>query len=211
MLLAPLPFWSVYLHHYASPDVPTGFIQYDAPYYSANGRVIFQRGNGFAYPNPYDPDAKSPVIYFHWLPWILGFGITRLGWDPGLLYCGIGVFASLVFSWLTLRLVECLLSDARFRYALFFLVMWGGGILCLWQVVHIALGRSPVSDLFNFDPGWGWWFLNWGRNLIYPHETVYHAIVAATWLAVITHRRLLVVLGAVLLATTHPFSGLQRC
>ena len=67
----------------------------------------------------------------------------------------------------------------------------------------------PVSDLFNFDPGWGWWFLNWGRNLIYPHETVYHAIVAATWLAVITHRRLLVVLGAVLLATTHPFSGLQ--
>jgi hypothetical protein len=209
VVLAPLPFWSIYLYHYAAPSVPTGFIQYEGPYYSANGRAIFERGNGFAYPNPYDPDPQAPVIYFHWLPWLLGFGITRLGWDPGLLYCGIGALAGLACSWFMLRLVETILPDARYRYALFFVVMWGGGVLCLWQAMNIALGRTTWSELFVYDPCWGWWFLNWGRNLVYPTEAVYHAIVAGTWLAAITQRRLLVLLGAVLLATTHPFSGLQ--
>jgi hypothetical protein len=209
VLLAPLPILSPYLNHYAAPNIPTGFIHGDMPYYSANGRAIFERGNGFAYPNPYDPDPKAPVIYFHWLLWILGFGITHLGFDPGLQFCAIGVLASFVCSWFTLRLVEALLPDARFRYTLFFLVMWGGGILCLWQAASMALGLSQSSSLFAFDPARGWCFLNWGRSLTFPTEAVYHALVAATWLAVVTQRRLLVLLGPALLATTHPFSGFQ--
>jgi hypothetical protein len=200
----------VYVRHYASPPIPTGFIQYDAPYYSANGRAAFQRGNGFAYPNPYEFDAKAPVVYFHWYTWILGFGITRLGLEPGLQYVGIGLLACVIWSWLSLRLVEVVTPDPRFRPALFFLVMWGGGILFLAQaLLNIGHGRSLMNDPFAFDPAKGWWFLNWGRNALYPHEAVYHAIAAGTWLAVITRHRVLAVLGCALLATTHPFSGLQ--
>jgi hypothetical protein len=62
----------------------------------------------------------------------------------------------------------------------------------------------------TYDPAAGWWFLNWGRNLVYPTEATYHAVVAATWLAVLTGRWKLAVLGGAALAATHPFSGAQH-
>ncbi len=71
-----MPFWSVYLTHVLlGPNRPTGFIILDCAYYCANGRKIFERGNGLAYCNPYDPDTAAPVIYWHWLPWLLGAGM----------------------------------------------------------------------------------------------------------------------------------------
>lgn len=210
VLMAPALFLSIYIVHCKGHPIPTGFLVHDMAYYSANGRVVFERGNGLAGPNPYDPDPAAPAIYFHWLTWVLGFGISVLGLDPGWLFCGIGFLASIAVSWFTLRLVETVLPDRRFRYPLFFLVMWGGGVLCLAQVaLNLASGNSPFNELFAFDPSGGLWFLNWGRNLIYPTEAVYHAIVAATWLAVVCDRRAPVLLGAALLAATHPFTGLH--
>src|SRR5439155_21748675 len=82
--LGVVPFLSIYLAHYASPlGIPTGFIHGDMPYYAANGREIFERGNGLAHPNPYDPDPHAPVIYFHWFTWVLGFAIKKIGIEPG--------------------------------------------------------------------------------------------------------------------------------
>src|SRR6185503_7540289 len=76
VFLAILPFQLPLLQHFIlSGAEATGFLSYDAPYYAANGREIFERGNGFAYPNPYDSDPATPVIYFHWLVWLLGFGV----------------------------------------------------------------------------------------------------------------------------------------
>jgi hypothetical protein len=210
-VLAILPFLSIYFVHYASPlGIPTGFIHGDMPYYSANGRAIFERGNGFAHPNPYDPDPQAPAIYFHWLTWILGFGITKLGLEPGLLFVGVGVVGSLLCSCLTFRLVESRLSSSRYRVVLFLFTMWGGGFLCLGRVAENLLCGRPVGDsLFAYDPFGGWWFQNWGRNLIFPTEAVYHALAAAVWLAVIGRRWRLALATAALLAATHPFSGLQ--
>jgi hypothetical protein len=54
-----------------------------AAHYVANGRAVFDRGNGLLYPNPSDADANAPVIYFHWLPWILGAVVTQLSIAPG--------------------------------------------------------------------------------------------------------------------------------
>src|SRR5438445_9593771 len=118
--LGIVPFLSIYLAHYASPlGVPTGFIHGDMPYYAANGREIFERGNGLAHPNPYDPDPQAPVIYFHWLTWILGFGLKKLGLEPGLFFVGIGVIGSMLCSYLTLRLIEARLPKSRHRNVLF--------------------------------------------------------------------------------------------
>src|SRR5205823_3698663 len=64
--------------------------------------------------------------------------------------------------------------------------------------------------LFAYDPFEGWWFQNWGRNLVFPTEAVYHALAAAMWLAVIGRRWPLAITAAALLAATHPFSGLQN-
>lgn len=210
VLFAPALFLSVYIVHFMGPGIPTGFLGHDMAYYSANGRAVFERGNGFVGPNPFDPSPDAPAIYFHWLTWLLGFGNVHLGIEPGMLFCGVGLVASIAFSWFTLLLVEAVLPDSRFRCPLFLFVMWGGGVLCLTQLcLNLSAHQPLTNDLFYFDPSGGLWVLNWGRNSIYPTEAVYHAIAAATWLAVVCHRRAQVLLGAALLATTHPFSGLQ--
>lgn len=215
ILLAIAPFQILYLGHWLKigidPDViPTGFIQYDMPYYSANGREIFERGNGFAYPNPYDSSPTPPIIYFQWPIWLLGFAIKKLNIDPGIFYFMFGIVGSLLCAYFTLLVVKKLLPDSRFRGLLFFLVMWGGGFLCLAALIENIIHGNPVLfRLFRYDPGDGLWFLNWGRNLIYPLEAIYHAIVAATWLAVLNNRWFWAIFGGALLATAHPFSGFQ--
>jgi hypothetical protein len=209
--LAALPFLVLYLFHYTSPaGEPTGFIQGDMPYYCANGRAIFERGNGFAHPNPYDPDPGSPVIYFHWFTWVLGFGIKQLGLDPGLVFLAAGTLAGLACAWLTYLLVQSVLPDERYLGPLYLFTMWGGGLLCLAQILRNVLhGQQAGYNLFALDPFNGWWFLNWGRNLVYPTEAVYHALVAASWFGVVRRRWKLALGSAALLAATHPFSGMQ--
>lgn len=216
VVLAALPYFSLYaLHVHARlwrPGlwVPTGFVQYDQAYYGANGRAIFERGNGLAYPNPYDPSPEAPVIYFHWFPWLLGFGITKLGFDPGCLYVALGILGGLACSWMTLRLVETVLPAPPFRRALFLFTMWGGGLLCLAQAcISVLRGTAPFDDMLALDPKDGWWFLYWGRNLVFSSEAAYHATMAATWVAALRERTRGVLIGTALLAATHPFSGLQ--
>src|SRR5438105_15936876 len=88
--------------------------------------------------------------------------------------------------------------------------MWGGGLLCLGRAAQNLLhGRPAAESLFAYDPFDGWWFQNWGRNLVFPTEAVYHALAAAVWLAVLGRRYALALAAAAFLAATHPFSGLQ--
>jgi hypothetical protein len=212
VMLAVLPFLLPLAQHVwlAGADA-TGFLSYDAPNYVANGRSTFERGNGFAHPNPYDPAATSPVIYFHWLIWILGFGVKALGADPGWFFVGLGIVAAVFCSACTLRLVEFMLPDPAGRSALFLLTMWGGGALGLAAfVANLANGRSPFGELLAFDPPEGWWFPNWGRNLILTPEAVYHVLAALGWLGILQRRWRLAFCALGALAATHPFSGLQH-
>jgi hypothetical protein len=210
--LAVLPFWSVYLVHFIrGPLQPTGFLIMDAAYYGANGREVFERGNGLAYCNPYDPDPHAPVIYVHWLPWVLGFGTKVLGLDPGTLWMAVGAIGGLACAWLTFRLVEALLPDTRCLPGCYLLAMWGGGVLVAAAVMTYALlGRPPLENVLIYDPFQGLWFLNWGRNLVLPVEAVYHALVAAAWLGIVKNRPWQAVAAVGSLAATHPFSGIQH-
>ena len=101
----------------------TGFLGYDQASYLADGRAVFERGNGIAYPNPYDPDPAAPVIYFYWLIWMFGLGVCGLGLDPGWMYLLMGVLAAIVFSRLTLKLVERCGATGRFRVPVFCIAM----------------------------------------------------------------------------------------
>jgi hypothetical protein len=209
-MVALLPYYTVYAAHFLLHPDATGFIQNDQPYYVANGREIFERGNGFAHPNPFDPDPNAPVIYFHWLTWLYGAAVKFLGTDPAFVPLLLGAIAALALGLLTLAIIEIVLPDRRFLVPLFLLAMWGGGVLALGGLLSGGSGDEPLADrLLAFDPESGWWFLNWGRNVMYPTESVYHALVAATWLALLRGRENWAVLGGALLAATHPFSGLQ--
>ena len=101
-VLAISPILFAYIPHFTSPEGhPTGFIAGDMPYYCANGREIFERGNGFAYPNPLDTEPESPVIYFHWYIWILGVAImvARVSWVSIPAWCTLASDSSPPFSW----------------------------------------------------------------------------------------------------------------
>jgi len=211
-LLAVLPLWSVYLAHVVTgPNMPTGFIMAEMPYYCADGREIFERGNGFMYCNPYDPDPAAPVIYFHWLLWLLGFMMMKLHISPGMATVTTGAVAGVVCAWLTFRLVEAILPSRRWLGLCYLAVMWGGGLLVAAAgVANLCTRQQLVVNLLRFDPFEGWWFLNWGRNLVLPNETVYHALVAGSWLAVVRGRPWAAVAAVTALAATHPFSGIQH-
>ena len=210
-ILAILPFYSVYAAHALTLDEVSGFIQYDMPYYVANGREIFERGNGFAAPNPYDFATDAPVIYFHWLTWIIGFSVSVLKFDPGVVFVGIGILAGVLGSYLTLQIVRQLVGSHRSAVPIFLLSMWGGGCFFVASLLtNLIFGADLFKNPVAYDPGGGWWFLTWGRNFLLPTEATYHAIVAGIWLAIVKRREWLSVLLVALLAATHPFSGIQH-
>jgi len=211
-MLAVIPFLSLNLAHYVrGPGTPTGFICYDLPYYPANGREIFERGNGFGYCNPHDPSPQAPVIYYHLLSAILGFGVSVLGIDPGVWFQIIGCVAAVLFALGTLRLVEAVLPDDHFVPLLFLLSMWGGGLLVLAAfAINVARDLPWSHELFRFDPHDGWWFLNWGRNVVFPTEATYHALSVQAWLGAVTRRHWRSLAAVTVLAATHPFSGIQQ-
>lgn len=211
IVLAVLPFQLVLLattvHDNASS---TGFILYDMPYYVANGREIFERGNGLMYPNPYDSSDDAPTIYFHWLLWVFGFCTVKLGIDPGLLFASFGLVGSLLMSWMTWKLVKSILRDHHWRKTLFLLTMWGGGLLCGAKVVvNAATGQVPWSDILAFDTHLGFWFLSWGRNTIFATEAIYHFLAISAWYFAFHKKYWRSVILAGLLAATHPWSGLE--
>lgn len=204
-----LPWLCILAAHYVgNADQATGFIQYDQPYYVANGRAAFERGNGLLYPNPSDASENAPAIYFHWLPWLLGVMVTGMGLEPGSAYSLLNVCMLPVFGLLTFKLVQH--RTTQHTVSLMLLAMWGGGVLTLLGLLRgAAIGLSLTDAVFEYDPTEGLWFLNWGRNTIYGIEITYHCLVAAAWLFLLKARHAAALLCAAVLALTHPWSGLE--
>lgn len=212
-LAGAAPFLSVYAVHFLSLGArATGFVQLDQPYYAAIGRDFFTRGDILGASNPYDPGSAAPVIYHQWFPWLLGFAVKVLGLDPGYFYAVLGVLLAVVCARLTMALVEARLEGRPdHRRLLFLLTMWGGGALTLGAFLgHLGGGwRQPFAfDPMSLDPMDGQWFLNWGRNLLFTTEALYHALTAAFWLAVLRRRWTFALVLAALIAQTHPWTGL---
>lgn len=210
-IVAVLPYLAVYAAHPsigAPGSTPTWFVQYDQPYYAANGRAIFERGNGFLGPNPYDPRPEAPSIYFQWLPWMLGALVHGLGVDPGLAYMAVGVVAAIAVGRLTMALVAHFVGDERARIVLTLTAMWGGGVAVLLARVD-DLRRPQPLGILRFEPFDGWWMFCWGRNVVLSTEAVYHALMAGAWLAALAGRWTACLACVALLAATHPFSGAQ--
>jgi hypothetical protein len=208
---ATLPFFSLYVAHFlSSAGYPTGFLVGDMAQYSALGREAFENGVSFLYPNAYDPDPASPAIYFHWFEWLHGAGVVCLNLEPGLLFVGWGIMAGLLFSRVTLALVDRNLPSTRFRIPIFLLSIWGGGVLVSSALLHNAWRSHPLTmNLIRYDPEGGWWFLNWGRNLVYSTEATYHLLMAIAWISLLDGRWTIAVVATALIAATHPYTGAQ--
>lgn len=192
----------------------TGFIQYDQPYYMANARKFFDGGFHFLYGNPFSPDPQTPAIYFQIHLFVLGLVQAVTGCDPGLLYVIFGFFAALVCVRVALALYEQVAGlGAPAQWAGLVLFIWGGGVLALmglvFHLLHHSDARATLTDLFHFDPAQGWWFLNLGRNLVFPTEAYYHALALGAVLMAMRNDFRAALWLVLILSLSHPFTGLQ--
>lgn len=205
------PFWCLPLAHVlTSPPTATGFYHEELPYYVANGRAAFERGNGIAHPNPYDPSPDAPCIYAHWFLWLIGGTAVLTNADPGDVLLAVTCFSTVAFGTATWKLVSTRLKPETSPQIYFLMSMWGGGLLVPCGLLASVFGiRDPISSALQFDPGKGLWFLNWGRNAVFGTESLYHCLAAFCWISEMQGRRTRGMLCAAALATTHPWSGLQ--
>src|SRR5580658_212636 len=173
-LPALLPLGNAVIAPYLHNRVPTGFIEYDMPYYLANGRGHFNQGFQLTYGNPY-AGYNTPAIYFQPQTFLLGL-MQQFGLDPGVTFNCFGLlalfFAALVAAQFYVEAVGVETTAKKIGLVCFF---WGGGAFTLAGLMYVASGH-PVTSLFRYDPTSGWWMLNFGRNLVYPTEAYYHGV-----------------------------------
>lgn len=206
-----LPVLSLYAFHFLNAPAglgPTGFIQYDQPYYMANAREVLDAGNGLTYGNPFSADYQTAQIYFQPLALLLATVLRLTGADPGAIYVGFGLIALLGCLRVMIALYRALfpLNDLADHLGLL-IFTWGGGLLFLAGLARKLLAGS--LDLFFYDPDQGWWFLNLGRNLIFPTEAFYHLLFLGTILLIVRQRWWAALAAAAILCASHPFTGIE--
>jgi len=189
----------------------TGFIAYDMPYYLANAREHFDTGRfRFLYSNPFDPNYASPAIYVQPMTLALGAIMHLTGIAPDHLF----LLFEFVAGWVCARVAVALYAavvglDGWARRLGLVAFFWGGGLLALTAVAYELATEGVVWSLFVLDPFDGWWFLNFGRNLIYPTESLYHSFFFGCILSLVRRRFAIAVVLAFLLSWSHPYSGVE--
>lgn len=190
---------------------PTGFVDYDMPSYMANAREHFDTGRfRFFYSNPFDTNYASPAIYTQPQSLVLGTVMHLTGMAPNHLF----MLYALVAGWVCARVAVALyahvvgLSDWARRLGLL-VFFWGGGLIVLAGIPYSLASRRAVEHLFILDPMGGWWMLNFGRNMVYPPECLYHALFFGCVLSIMRRRFWMATVLAFLLSWSHPFSGVE--
>jgi len=190
---------------------PTGFIQYDMIYYMANAREHFDSGTfKLTYGNPFSPHSQTPRIYFQPLTLVLALlhRLTRL--DPGIVFMITGFFLGLFCVRSAIFVYDRLYGlDSLSKMLGLVCFVWGGGLMAVSGGLAGLFNGMGGEDLFRFDPFGGWWFLNLGRNLIYPTEALYHLLVFTVFLAALGKRWIAMLVLLAVLSVSHPFTGIQ--
>ncbi len=217
-LLLYLPVVLFYSRYFFSPltdlgNIPTGFIQYDLFYYMSNAREYVDDSSfNIFYQNPFTSTYHNNHIYFQPHIFLLGMILKLTGGDPGIIFCVFGFVSGLVCLAITVKFFETFagLENLPKKITLV-LLCWGGGLLTIGGFLYlIYIGQSLSDSLkyaFIFDPYNGWWFLNYGRNLVFPTEAYYHAVFIGAVYALYLKRYPLYLLLVLILCFSHPFSG----
>lgn len=219
-----LPVVVPYLYHFAlSPSTPdliaTGFIQDDQPYYMANAREIFEsEGIPLAYGNPNYANYETPKIYFQPHIWMLGLIHKVTNWDPGFVYLAFGLFWVCLCLRICWTLFEILWGLKKKKdYVIFFLFLWGAGIMSIMgmgaYLIDVYFSGGPSEDFYKYlvryDPEDGWWFLSFGRNLLFPTEAYYHTLFFLGVCFVMRNRLKMSLWIGLIMSFSHPFTGIQ--
>ena len=207
-----LPYFALY-----SADVEgrvTGFIQNDMSTYMANAREHFDEGEfRLFYTNP--NNIEEAHIYFQPHTLILGIIQFATGGDPDLVLNVFGLIAGLLCVGLAYKVLFLVVQKTEKYWIdiVFVCFLWGGGLLSIssliWMISQSYQADSYISWVTHFDPGSGFWMLNFGRNLLYPTESFYHLLFFGTLYTALLKKWKWTAVLLLLLALSHPFTGLQ--
>ena len=208
-LPALIPLANACLFPWLKGTVPTGFIQYDMPYYMASAREYFDQGFQLTYGNPY-AQYGTPAVYSQPHIFLLGI-LQHIGMSPGVAFNLFGVVSLFFAAWVAVQFYQQVVgletTAKKLGLVCFF---WGGGLVTAAGLSYSLIkGHLSWSNILKLDPSQGWWMLNFGRNLVYPTEAYYHGVFLLS-LLLLTRRRFIGSLTlAALLSWSHPFGGLS--
>ena len=221
--------WSIFLYipvilyyaaHVYSPLIaqgmkPTMFISFDMFSYMADAREYYDSSTfHLFYQNPFTDSDNSNHIYFQPHIFLLGMLMKICGDYPGIIFSTFGFISGVVCLRLLTGFYHAWAGlDSPPKKIILIILCWGGGLLSLSGFVyHLGQGQDIAYAYKNsavFDPFDGWWFLNFGRNLIFPTEAYYHAVFIGAVFALYAKRYILFVALVFLLSLSHPFTGTQ--
>lgn len=212
--LFTLPFALPYIKHFLlKPErlLPTGFIIYDMAYYMANAREHFDFGSfQLTYGNPFSPFYETPAIYFQPMTLLLGIVWKISNWNPGYIFIGFGVVSGIICSRIAISLFKEIVGFNSWAHRLcLILFFYGGGTLVLAGILYSNGLGLEFDSIVRFDPQKGLWFLNFGRNLVFPTEALYHALFLGGILCLIKKKYQYGLLLGFVLSMSHPFTGIE--
>ncbi len=211
-----LPAIIVYVNYFinsTADSTPSGFIQSDMYSYMAEARQYADgESNGLFYSNPFDGDKNAPKIYFQPQILLLGIILKYTSINPSNLFLLFGF----IFGWIFMISAVTLYRQffdlkSMFEKLGLFVFIYGGGALFISGSVWMFFNgfNQPNIEFFRYDPGYGWWMLNLGRNLIYPLESYYHFLVLIAFVMFFKQKHLWVCVVLLVLSWSHPFYGIE--
>ena len=214
-LLFILPVVTLYFSHYLMSGngiKATGFIADDMVYYMANAREHFDSGAfQISYGNPFSPFYETPRIYFQPMTIMLGSALYLTKTDPGFIFLVFGVFSAMICVRIAIGLYQEIFRDiSGYNFLGLTFFFWGGGLLSITGILFGIKNGFVLNNSFLFDPVNGWWFLNFGRNLIFPTESFYHAIFLGNILLIFKKKYKYSLLLCLFLSISHPFTGIEH-
>ena len=204
----------LYLAHYFMQNeshLSTGFVIEDMFYYMANAREHFDFGSfHLTYGNPFSPFYNTPKIYFQPMTLLLGVSWKIFQIDPGIIFVFFGFFAALVCSRIAIGLYDYYIGlKTWYQKTGLILFFYGGGVLALAGLLMPNGKGLNLFNVFRFDPFGGLWFLNFGRNLIFPNESFYHALFFGSILCLLKKKYFYCLVLCLVLSLSHPFTGIE--
>ena len=190
----------------------SGWFQGDMPTYVCYGRMASETASTLSYANPHDiRDAPAPLLVnlpISVIGWLLTLGVV-----PGAMGHVLRIlFGALMYAALG-ALLRNVFKPGRWFWAAFITVGLGSGVAWIASAYDVGFAsdfaqrwRDGVSGL---ERPYYWWFLDSFRNLMYPLELAYHAIVFAELWALGARRWRLSVLLCALACLSNPFVGIQ--
>lgn len=186
----------------------TGFTQGDMPTYVANARTIARSPSGILYANPYDLRERPAYIYLQLpvtlLGWLLRAGLPPfLAFEPIRFVFGVSMYVALGM------VLRRLFGRGRWFWTAFAITGFGGGLAWLLSAIPSPPATTYAQRVMWHEREYYWWFLDLFRNVMYPFELVYHALLLGQVVALQARRwraaNALLLLGAL----SNPFLGLQ--